>query len=85
MKTNFDRGVTRIWVVFVGIAEFAVLVRSIAVVRKWYSENHFDQFDVGYISVWQRLLPFLVLVIVISATAYIAWRIVRWIVQGFSD
>lgn len=85
MNTNSGRGITRVWVVFVGLIELAIVGLAVLEIVHWYSENPFDQFDAGYISLWHRLFRFLVAIGVIPIIAYTIWRAVRWISQGFSE
>lgn len=85
MAANLNRGVTRIWVVVVALAEIILLLLAVSIFWDWYSENPFNQFDEGYVTLWQRLLPVVIWLIGIPIAAFAIWLAGRWIARGFSN
>ena len=79
------RGLTRVWIVFIGAIELWLATMLATIVVRWYNENPFDQFDVGYQSLWARSFPLFSFIVAVALAGYAIWLVTRWVICGFSD
>lgn len=85
MTQNVGRGLTRIWIAVVAFAVLPFAVVAISHVYRWFRQNPFDQFDAGYVSLWDRIYWPVLTMIALAVLGYAVWLVDRWIAHGFSN
>jgi hypothetical protein len=86
---NFERGLTRIWIVVVAAIEIAVCLFAIPIairmIAAWRDENPFSRFDADYVPITVRLIPILALPVIVPVAGFAIWLISRWVWRGFAN
>ena len=74
---KIGQGLTRIWVVFVGLVEL--------IIAAYFGVDFYNWLDHGHESFKDVTSPFIIGMGSVALAAYIIWFLARWIVRGFSD
>ena len=76
------RGLTRIWIVFVGLIELGI---GFALVANVYELLQGDWLRPGHATIKDVATPFIIGMSAVALVGYGIWYMVGWIARGFSD
>ncbi len=79
---KFGRGLTRIWIVFIGLIEVGI---GIGLVASVYDLLQGDWLRPGHATINDVSAPFIIGMSVVALIGYGVWYLAGWIVRGFSD
>ena len=78
------RGLTRIWVVFIGLIELGIAIACSISISGWLNGDPYGSFHDVY-SVRGVISPFAIGMLSVAAVAYALWLVAVWVARGFSD